>query len=354
MAAPGWAGGLPTWQPLAFVHTPLAGLLARLTGPPTVVPPTRSPLAQPPRPRTEWGEMGVRGCSEIANSPDTIGRNRVMLVRRSPSTAHGGGGGGRRLPRQAACSRLSPFACAPDSSVRCRASNHAIPHAPSRPVPGQPLAPTLRARLERQMGANLGAVRLHTDSAADRVATSHRANAVTVRARRLLRGRPVPARDTDGLRAVGARADPRPAVGGGLAPVGPLGPTHRHALESEARTHERAAMLGMPLPALRTSASVLSSQTTPPATVPPPFAPPLRAGGGAGGWGLPGFAHRPCPRSCQPRSLPATPDGVHRAAGRSLAGAAAGDRDGRHADLTGLASRRVPRRGFIVQCRRRS
>jgi hypothetical protein len=151
------------------------------------------------------------------------------------------------------------------------------------------------------MGTNLGAVRLHTDTTADRVATSHRANAVTMgRDVFFAAGRFRPetpmgfgllVHELTHVRQLSAGSIPR-------GPVGQLGPTHQNTLESEARTHERAAMLGLPLPVLRTSVVSRDAQLMPPATTPAVLSPLPRTGPGdrlAGGEG-------------SPVSTPASPD----------------------------------------------
>ena len=137
------------------------------------------------------------------------------------------------------------------------------PRPATSPSPGQPLASTLRARLERQTGTNLGTVRLHTDNAADRVASMRRANAVTFGHDIYFAAGRFRPETTAGFGLLVHELTHVRQAAAGAVPGGPLASMQQHALETEARTHEHAAMRGLPLPALRTAGSSTAPGSTP-------------------------------------------------------------------------------------------
>jgi hypothetical protein len=76
----------------------------------------------------------------------------------------------RQVGNQATAAVLTPRKAAPVAP-----GPEAIQHAP-----GRPLDPPIRAKLEASLGADLSAVRIHTDEAADRSASSLGAKAYTI------------------------------------------------------------------------------------------------------------------------------------------------------------------------------
>lgn len=124
---------------------------------------------------------------------------------------------------------------------------------------GLPLAPPLRARLERAMRTDLGSARLHTDATAARIAAGHRANAVTLgRDIFFAAGRFRPETPVGFALLVHELTHVRQQLAGAVSTPpdglpGPLPPMQQRALEQEARAHESAALVGAPLPPLRVS-----------------------------------------------------------------------------------------------------